>query len=331
MIDFLKLDYREFEILIGLLLKHEGYQIIREPGPPGVAGPDYEVISPNQVAVLVEVKHFKRPAIGRKLIEQFAGDLERYRLQKPSARGLIVLSSPLELGEAMKAADSLQHIDVWDGLIVGELVKRHSDLESLFLATIEAKTQFKEHVQKAFAAQTSRATELSTALSSITCGRKNWKDYERVCTEILTYIFTPDLAPPDIQSRSDDGLDIIDAIFPIRSTQPPWGLVRAEYRSRFVVAEFKNHCGPIGQVEVESIAQYLWQPAQRFFGLLVSRVRPSANALAQRRRKWLDEHKCIVILTDEDLQEMLQLKEANAQPFQVIDAHLEDFFRTLTP
>ena len=162
-------------------------------------------------------------------------------------------------------------------------------------------------------------------------GRDHWKQYENVCTEILTYVFSPALATPDIQSRSDDGLDIIDAIFAIRTHQAPWSLVRSEYRTRFVVAEFKNYSDPIGQNQVESLAQYLWRPSQRFFGLLVSRQDPSASAIAQRRRKWLEEEKCIVFLSDADLNEMLQLRQIDAEPFDVIDARLEEFLRTLTP
>jgi hypothetical protein len=98
-----------------------------------------------------------------------------------------------------------------------------------------------------------------------------------------------------------------------------------------VVAEFKNYCDPIGQVQVDSIAQYLWRPAQRFFGLLISRNPPSHSAIAQRRRKWLEEEKCIVFLHDDDLLEMLQLHASSGQAFDVIDAYLGDFFRTLTP
>jgi len=75
--------------------------------------------------------------------------------------------------------------------------------------------------------------------------KDSWREYERICTEILTYVFTPDLSVPDIQTRSDDGLDIIDAIFPIRSNAPPWALVRSEFRTRFVDAELKNYCDAI--------------------------------------------------------------------------------------
>ena len=167
-------------------------------------------------------------------------------------------------------------------------------------------------------------------LGGISCGKDGWRDYERVCTKILTHIFTPDLAAPDIQMRSDDGLEILDAIFPIRSSLPPWSLVRSEYKSRFVVAEFKNYCDPIGQRQVESISQYLWDKAQRNFGFLVSRTDPSQSAKAQRRKEWLNG-KCIIFLSDDNLIEMLDLRESQRQPFDIVDAQIENFLRSLSP
>lgn len=331
MIDLQKLDYSEFEILVGLLLKREGYEILRGPGRPGTRGADYETVSPDGNPVVVEVKHFNfaRAAVSKSLVMQFAGDIERYRQQKPNVKGLLVVSSPLS-ASAIEAIGHSIDIAIWDSDVVSSQLVKHKDIETIFQATIDSKGSFQSKVQSLMGNTTSRATELSSSLRALPCSRNNWREYERICTAILTYIFAPDLAAPDIQSRSDDGLDIIDAIFPIRSNQPPWSLVRSEYRTRFVVAEFKNYCDPIGQAQVESIAQYLWRPAQRFFGLLVSRQDPSPNAIARRRRKWLEEEKCIVFLTDDDLCEMLQLREAQLQPFDVVDAQLEDFFRTLT-
>ncbi len=330
MINLQKLDCSEFEILVGLLLQREGYKILSGPGHPATIGPDYVAASPKLLPVVVEAKHFIRSDVGRSLVLRFVGDIQRYRKQEPDAKGLLVISGSLS-SAATEAVARAQDVDVWDGQVVSTLMTKHKDLERVFQATINTKGSFQLKVQRLLADTTSRATDLSAVLRTLPCGRDHWREYERICTEMLTYAFTPDLAAPDIQSRSDDGLDIIDAIFPIRSNQPPWSLIRSEYRTRFVVAEFKNYCDPIGQAQVESIAQYLWRPAQRFFGLLVSRQQPGASAIAQRRRKWLEEEKCIVLLANEDLCEMVQLREASEQPFNVIDAQLEDFFRTLTP
>lgn len=261
---------------------------------------------------------------------QFVGDIDRYRQQKAGARGLLVFSAPTDARTSEILSQS-PHVKVWDGRKVMSLLERHIDLEPIFRALIDARDAFQAQVRRLLRQEKSHSQELITKIRALPCGRDHWREFERACTEILTYVLTPDLATPDIQSRSEDGLDIIDAIFPIRSHEPPWSLVRSEYHTRFVVAEFKNYCDPIGQKQVESIAQYLWQPAQRFFGLLVSRHPPSASAIAQRRRKWLEEGKCIVFLDEESLVEMLQLRDSSGSPFDVIDAQLEDFFRTLTP
>jgi hypothetical protein len=330
MIDFKKLDYRDFEILIGLILQREGYSIIQGPPAPGRPGPDYETESPLGFPVWVEVKHFKRSLMTRSELSQFAGDIERRRQQKSDARGLLVLSAILESLHATEITARMPHIEIWDGREVTRLLEKHRDLEPAFNTLIGVKDSFQSQVQKLLS-HNSPEIELTAKIRALPCGRHDWREFERICTEILTYVFTPDLAAPDIQSRSDDGLDIIDAIFPIRSHLPPWSLVRSEYRTRFVVAEFKNYCDPIGQNQVESLAQYLWQPAQRFFGLLISRQPPSPSAIAQRRRKWLEEGKCIVFLDQEALVEMLLLKDSSGQPFDIIDAQLEDFFLTLTP
>lgn len=348
MIDLQELDYSEFEILVGLLLKREGYSILRGPNYPDTRGPDYETVSPDGRPIFVEVKHPNpkhnslgkfllrhlgedfRASVGKTIVMQFAGDIERYRQQKPNAEGLLIVPWSLSSSE-IEAVAQCRNIGIWDSQVLSSKLAKHKDLETLFQATIDAKGSFLSKVQSFLGNTSSLTPKLSASLRSLPCGHDDWREYERLCTEILTYVFAPELAAPDIQSRSDDGLDIIDAIFPIRSNQAPWSLVRSEYKTRFVVAEFKNYCDPIGQAQVESIAQYLWRPAQRFFGMLVSRKNPSHNAIAQRRRKWIEEEKCIIFLTDENLLEMLQLRESQAQPFDVVDAQLEDFFRTLTP
>jgi Fe-S cluster biosynthesis and repair protein YggX len=251
-------------------------------------------------------------------------------MQNPSAKGLLVLSS--EISQELKSSLRQQsHIDVWDGKDVRMMLSQHPDISNTFQSLQTSRQSFISQVAFLTGPPTNRASELCSEMRKLPCGAGHWKDYERICTEILTYVFSPDLAAPEIQSRSDDGLDIIDAIFPIRSNAAPWSIVRAEYRTRFAVAEFKNYCGPIGQRQVESIAQYLWDKAHRTFGILVSRKNASQSATAQRRRQWLESSKMIVLLSDDDLCEMLNMKESGGQPFDIIDSQLEDFLRTLTP
>lgn len=329
MINLRELDSQEFEILVGLLLKSVGHIIVRGPENLFARGPDYETISPNGDPVVVEVKHFKH-GVSKSHISQFSGDLERYRKQKTDIKGLLVLSSKITQ-VILQDLEKSTGIEIWDATTIQSLLIEHPKISHIFKSLQISKKSFESQVTSLMGSPQSPSEEFSIKLHNLPCGKGHWRDYERLCTEILTYVLTPSLGPPDIQSRSDDGLDIIDAIFPIRSENPPWSIVRSEFRTRFTVAEFKNYCEPIDQRQVESIAQYLWNKAHRNFGLLVSRRAPSESALAQRRRQWLENEKMIVLLDDEDLCEMLQLKESKGQPYDVIDTQLEEFLRTLTP
>lgn len=67
---------------------------------------------------------------------------------------------------------------------------------------------------------------------------------------------------------------------------------------------------------------------------MVSRYDPSEQALAQRRRAWLGDggaHALIVFISDDDLIAMVDLASQSRDPFEVIDAQLEDFFIGLNP
>ena len=189
MIDLGKLRYNEFETLVGILLKREGHQIVHGPGAPGSRGPDYETVSPDGRPVVVEVKHFNfARGVGRSLVMQFVGDLERYRQQRQGVQGLLVVSSPLSAG-AIEAIAQGSDLAVWDSEIVSSHLAQHKDLESIFQATIESKRLFDSKIESLMGAVASRADELSSRLRALPCGRDSWREYERICTEILTYVF----------------------------------------------------------------------------------------------------------------------------------------------
>jgi len=334
-----RLSSQEFEKVVGLLLQYEHHKIIREPAGRGIHhGPDFETVDPDGRTWLVEVKHFRKSAmLGRSNVEQFIGDIQRYQLQSQDAKGLLVTSNTLS-ASALSALAQSTSIEVWDGRQILQLLAKHPMIDVAVRRIIDANVAIDSILQASAlpvtaspssAAFTSAVDEMKAALTSLPCGKDGWRDYERLCTKILTYIFTPDLGTPDIQTRSDDGLEIMDAIFPMRSSLPPWSWIRSEYASRFVVAEFKNYCDPIRQQQVESIAQYLWHKAQRNFGFLISRKEPSESAKSQRRKEWLNG-KYIIFLSDENLLEMLDLRENKEQPFDVIDAQIENFLRTLS-
>lgn len=328
-IDLTEVGWEDFERIVAALLTRSGFAIT-DRAKPGRFGPDFVAKAPTGDTVFVQAKHFRQP-LPQMIVAQFADDVARFRLQSPGARGLFVLSGPLSRA-AHARINVHPELEVWTGEDVARRLEENPDISAAMLATAKAQAALAHLVDPQEAEGTTPpSAEFASRLARIKVGKTDWRSFEVWCAEILTEIFRPALGPPDLQTRTDDGLDIMDAIFPIRGDSPPWSLVRSEYSTRFAVAEFKNYSDPIGQKQVESIAQYLWKAAKRQFGILISRDQPGASAVAQRRRAWLQEEKMIAMLTDRELIEMLETKETGGEPFTIIDAQLEEFLRTLSP
>jgi hypothetical protein len=173
--------------------------------------------------------------------------------------------------------------------------------------------------------------ELTARLRAVPPGRDGWRRYEDACIDILNYAFIPPLRVPRIQSRSEDGLDRRDAIYPIGRGGPFWDGLKHQYSTRMIVVEFKNYTDAIGQSEVESLQQYLLPKARRSFGIICSRTTPSESALKARRRAWMVSENIILFLSDDDLQKLVDIRSRDADPSHVLDELMDDFYITLTP
>jgi len=227
-------------------------------------------------------------------------------------------------------ARQVPNLTLWDIETIRRLLVQDPALAERIAKEIEQKRKQGTLVVNA-APINQRGIDLANKLKSIPPGNEHWREYEDVCIEILTHLFRPHLGVPPVQSRSEDGLDRRDAIYPILRGSPFWQEIRSEFNSRMVVAEFKNYSDEIGQAEVESIQQYLFMKAMRLFGILCSRKPATENGLKARRRAWTEHGKMIVLLTDADLLEMLDMKALGEDPTTLLDQHIDAFLTELAP
>ena len=330
--DFSGLDWHQFERLCGALLAAEGWQNLREFGRPGAPdrGIDWVFDSLDGKRGIAQVKWHLRPlpsAYLRKTIIDLENGLELCEAQE----AFLIIS-----GRATKQAQATlpEFLTLWDGARITELIGKHESVRrglSQLLASQEAIDKLFEGLLKPTPTLDDRSQDLLSKLDAVPVGKQGWRRYEDICVEILNHAFVPPLRPPIIQSGTEDGLDRRDAIYPIGRGNAFWESIKHEYRSRMVVAEFKNYSEPIGQTEVESLQQYLLPKARRSFGLLCSRFPPSDSALKARRRAWMLAENIILFLSDDDLKEIVHLAADDQDPSSVLDAQIDDFFITLAP
>jgi hypothetical protein len=320
----------EFTKFCGDLLLARGFKLVPLSRRARDIGTDF-IVKPSGSEELwaVECKYVS-PALpnSSRRIHEASSQAITARDSLGGRRALVITNA--EVPEAVHRNFDIVGGEIWDFDLLLREIETHPELWSFFNDIRYLNPPNEDPVAKALSLAP-RAAELATKLAGLPSGRGTWRDFEDLCIEILNYVFIPPFRTPDIQSRSEDGLDRRDAIYPLTLGNPIWDRIQSECKSRMVVAEFKNYGDPPSQKEVESIEQYLFPKAMRSFGIVCARKEPDASALKARRRAWLHRDVLIVFLSDESLRNLLLMRAANENPAQVIDDQIDEFFRRLCP
>lgn len=320
----------EFQRIVGRLLIAEGFTVQVPPSRGADVGVDLFAIDPSRGETwAVQIRHFRRVRVhSGAMLRAVASQLIASQLIAEAKRALLVVNvdfPPAALEKIARFADRTGDITIWDASTLREVMARHPHA-----AEVSAFDQPSAIWPTEREPLSNRAAELRAALEAQPCGDRGWRNYEDLCVQILNFLFVPPLGVPRLQMRSDDGLDRRDAIYKIGHGEPIWDSIKAECRTRFLVAEFKNSCSAPTQRDIESLQQYLFAGALRSFGCLCSRKKASESAVLARRRAWSESMKLIVLLSDDDLAEMLEMKVSSERPAELIDAQVDDFLMSFS-
>ena len=327
--DFRNLTPDHFELFCGRLLQAEGFTLQAKSSRSKDIGVDFVATTDSgKTTVIVEWRYIRLPTATFAHIRKGIDHLLRYRELVGGDRLLMIANSSVN---ARSRQGLEEHgVEIWDVDEINRLLTKHSSIATEFQGLTDQYDRLHQKIDNPFSSD-ERGAELAGLLHDLPPGNNHWREYEDICIDILNHVFNNTLGTPTIQSTSDDQLDRRDAIYPILNGNSFWDAIRSDCRTRLVVAEFKNYTEPIAQKEVESIQQYLFVKGLRTFGILCSRKLPSQSAKLARRRAWMEFDKLIVMVSDAELTEMLQLHAIGEDPSSIIDDQLNEFFLTLTP
>ncbi len=173
-----------------------------------------------------------------------------------------------------------------------------------------------------------QVTELVTRIKRCPRGKLGWCQFEDDGTEALRHLFIPPLSEPKIQARTQSGVHRRDAVFPNRNFNSSniWGHLYHELDARMILFEFKNYDKKkIGAREVTQIRDYLSEPMGRL-AIICSRGHPNSSALIMRNRVYTETKRVILFMTEENLVEMLFMKERGDDPSNLVMDLVEDFY-----
>jgi len=168
------------------------------------------------------------------------------------------------------------------------------------------------------------AKELKENLAQVKIGREDAGKYQRVVLEILNFLFNPELIDGELEVETIDGTERRDIIFTNDSDQSFWSYLRTEHSSILIMFEVKN-TNDINNFYLNQVATYLGDRLGRL-GFIVTR---KVLEEAQQKKSFSifnDSHprKIILILSDEDLCNMLDMKCQGNDPMR----HVQKLYRT---
>ncbi len=157
-------------------------------------------------------------------------------------------------------------------------------------------------------------------------GDKADKKYEEAATQLLASLLYPHLDFATTQSRSEGGSTIRDLVFYNNRSVDFLGEILQDYSSRQVVMELKN----VRSIERDHINQLNRYLLNEFgaFGVFVTRNPLSKAMFKNTIDLWSGQRRCIISLTDEDLELMVNVFESKQrQPIEVLKKKYIDFRR----
>ncbi|KXL53875.1 hypothetical protein CLNEO_11010 [Anaerotignum neopropionicum] len=172
----------------------------------------------------------------------------------------------------------------------------------------------------------------ATLVRQLTNKLKVWKPedgdsagYEILCTEVLQILFSEDLSLWKTQQKSNSDLFRFDLICKVKDNNEKefWNMVEKYFQSKYIIFKFKNYTNEITQKEIFTTEKYLYSKALRRVAIVISTKGTDKNADKAIRGILREEGKLIISLSNEELIQMLMLRENNDIPSDYLSNKLD--------
>jgi hypothetical protein len=215
------------------------------------------------------------------------------------------------------------NVFVWDSTVLLDLLNKHEEIRNKYFEPLPIKEDASTNLPDL---ESIKVSNMISKLIECPEGREGWKEYENICIEILNYLFVPPLKEPTIQSRTESGLDVRDALYPNRGLSHNWKIIRDDFDAKSILIEFKNYSeSEINKEVVNQARNYLKKSLIGRIAFICSKKKPNSSGIEARKQAYNEDTKLILFLNNEDLIEMLIKKQKGEDPSDLILDMIDDF------
>jgi hypothetical protein len=328
---------KRFEELCRFVLIEQGYSDITNISSLGATGRvDFVGIHlSTRVTIVAEFKLSLSTHVRPAFIDHAIASLATTKASFENPKLLLIVTGSLSK-HWRRAAHDAGISEVWDLhklLSEASITSAYDDLRSFLvdigvsdLGTLrdaaavtedDPLAQFQRSSEKLGAVLCSRINQTKN-------GKAGWTKFEEVCMEALDYLFGDQFGAKHKQSRSEGGIHRRDYLVRLRPNHDFWISLAHDFRSRYIVFEFKNYGRKIGQNEIYSTEKYLFTTALRSVCFIIAKKGANDNAYRAAAGALREAGKLIVIISAESLCEMLHAFDKEEEPEILLHRLLDD-------
>lgn len=260
---------------------------------------------------------------------------KRYKEESPDNTCEILVIGNI-VGSAVKEEIEAKYkIIIWDVENLLWMFDEYPQIKSDFIAMLSFSVEdIIPQKPKLYVFEQSQSTDskidLQERLRKIQAGADAQK-YEKLCEEIMRYLFSENLEFFDSQKVSNNGLYRFDYCAKIKhgNTNEFFDTIKSFFRTKYVVFEFKNHREEITQKEIYTTEKYLYEKALRKVAIIVSRKGADTNAQKAARGSLRESGKLIICLSDENINKLIDMKNKKEAPGDYLEILLDEMLLDL--
>ncbi|MBW9052257.1 hypothetical protein [Rhizobium mesosinicum] len=333
----------QFIDIVANILTHSGYTI-EDRDDPDLTDPfdrlpyDLLIKRKDGKSFAVEVKTYRSERVDRHLLWNALSTLGRKVKAKGGIGGMIlIMTGDLPASEPTRfgSMDGVEY-EIMSRSTLLDLVKDRDDLlDDLSEILDEVRDNPIDvvtpppHVPSTPAPPRS-GFDVAGAIEKIkACPPSNGAAFETVCIEAIKGLFDSEFNRWSTQSRVERGFHRIDLLGQLNPKNDFWQGMRFDFRSRYVVFEFKNYSAAISQDEIYSTEKYLFAGALRMVAVVIGRNGEDDGAKRARHGALREHGKLIIFLSEDELIEMLQRFSEGDDPHEVLIDNLYNMLREI--
>ncbi len=340
-IDQMNLEQAWIELLAALFEK-QGFTIVS--GNDRICSrpaPDLLIMGEDE-GVVVELKLHRSERVPLALVRNAFAQLDRMLGMTSAKRGILIIPQPLVESHYM-TVQSGQH-ELWDLDRLIDAARPFPEIAADLAELLRALRVGAERPPEGSAAITElgeittelpplgAGTRLAEQLEALPAGRKDGaaQKFEHLCEAALRLLFDKDLLSWRSQSDIEQGFQRVDVIARLQPTTSAfWSTLSADFRSRYVVFEFKNYTDPITQDQVYTTEKYLFTSALRSIAIIIAKSGTTESANRAMRGALREQGKLILCLSMNEFCGLLRGFDNGDNPEEVLIRKVDDLLMAI--